>query len=198
MTAQRAGPRNGRSGRVLRAEHASPSGTVGESHQDVRMGTEFTGVKHWRIPSAAYSFPQPGPPCLQHERPHRPDTRTRSTVEAPGSDRTCKRHLSTYSRLNSQSRASADCTFSDHDFGERSPESEGPFFPVDETRCFAIRVAGRYGALRVSELQRQTVLDYIGSQAEHRRKWSYEQEFLTLVTLVRKSGVEYDPRYLFG
>jgi REP-associated tyrosine transposase len=52
-----------------------------------------------------------------------------------------------------------------------------------------------YGGFGVSELQRQTVLDYIGSQAEHHRKWSYEQEFLTLV---RKSGVEFDPRYLFG
>ena len=52
-----------------------------------------------------------------------------------------------------------------------------------------------YGAFSVAESQRQTVLDYIGTQAEHHRKWSYEEEF---VTLVRKSGVEYDPRYLFG
>jgi REP-associated tyrosine transposase len=52
-----------------------------------------------------------------------------------------------------------------------------------------------YGAFGVSESQRPTVLDYIGSQAEHHRKWSYEQEFLTLV---HKSGVEYDPRYLLG
>jgi putative transposase len=52
-----------------------------------------------------------------------------------------------------------------------------------------------YGAFSVAESQRQTVLDYIGMQAEHHRKWTYEQEFLTLV---RKSGVEYDPQYLFG
>lgn len=52
-----------------------------------------------------------------------------------------------------------------------------------------------YGAFSITESQRQTVLDYIAKQAEHHRKWSYEQEFLTLV---RKSGVEYDPRYLFG
>ena len=52
-----------------------------------------------------------------------------------------------------------------------------------------------YGAFSVSESQRQAVLDYISRQSEHHRKWTYEQEF---VTLVRKSGVEYDPRYLFG
>ena len=52
-----------------------------------------------------------------------------------------------------------------------------------------------YGAFGVSESQRQTAVDYIGRQAEHHRKWSYEQEFLALV---RKSGVEYDPAYLFG
>ena len=52
-----------------------------------------------------------------------------------------------------------------------------------------------YGAFSVSESNRQSVLDYIAAQAEHHRKWSYEQEFMTLV---RKAGVEYDPRYLFG
>ncbi len=52
-----------------------------------------------------------------------------------------------------------------------------------------------YGAFSVSESQRQAVLDYISRQPEHHRKWTYEQEF---VALVRKSGVEHDPRYLFG
>ncbi|MDR3747782.1 MAG: hypothetical protein P4M04_06475 [Acidobacteriota bacterium] len=52
-----------------------------------------------------------------------------------------------------------------------------------------------YGAFAVSESQQQTVLDYIAHQAEYHRKWTYEQEFLSLV---RKSGLEYDPRYLFG
>ena len=52
-----------------------------------------------------------------------------------------------------------------------------------------------YGAFSVSESQRQTVLDYIATQAAHHEKWSYEQEF---VTLVKKSGVEHEPKYLFG
>jgi REP element-mobilizing transposase RayT len=52
-----------------------------------------------------------------------------------------------------------------------------------------------YGAFGVSASQRGTVLEYIAGQAEHHRKWTYEQEF---AALVRKSGVEYDARYLFG
>jgi REP element-mobilizing transposase RayT len=52
-----------------------------------------------------------------------------------------------------------------------------------------------YGAFGVSESQRETILKYIETQPEHHQKWTYEQEFLTLV---RKSGVEYDPQYLFG
>ncbi len=52
-----------------------------------------------------------------------------------------------------------------------------------------------YGAFSVSQSQRQTVIDYIAKQGEHHRKWSFEQEFMTLL---RKSGVEYDPRFVFG
>ena len=52
-----------------------------------------------------------------------------------------------------------------------------------------------YGAFGVSESQRQAVADYISHQAEHHREWTYEQEFLTLV---RKSGLEYDPQHVFG
>jgi REP element-mobilizing transposase RayT len=52
-----------------------------------------------------------------------------------------------------------------------------------------------YGGFSVSESNREAVMHYIATQAEHHRKWTYEQEF---VTLVRKSGVEFDPQYLFG
>jgi len=52
-----------------------------------------------------------------------------------------------------------------------------------------------YGAFSVSESNREAVMHYIATQAEHHQKWTYEQEFMTLV---RKSGVEYDPRYLCG
>src|ERR1700759_4218952 len=63
----------------------------------------------------------------------------------------------------------------------------------EDVRSFAWQEG--YGAFSVAESQRQTVLDYIGTQAAHHQKWSYEQEF---VTLVKKSGVEYDPQHLFG
>ncbi len=52
-----------------------------------------------------------------------------------------------------------------------------------------------YGAFGVSASQREAVVDYISKQPEHHKKWTYEQEF---VTLVRKAGIEYDPQYLFG
>ena len=52
-----------------------------------------------------------------------------------------------------------------------------------------------YGAFSVSQSQRQTVIDYIGNQAEHHKKWSFEQEFMTLL---RKANVENDPRFVFG
>ncbi len=52
-----------------------------------------------------------------------------------------------------------------------------------------------YGAFSVSQSQKQIVADYIARQPEHHRKWSFEQEFMTLL---RKSGAPYDPRYIFG
>jgi REP element-mobilizing transposase RayT len=52
-----------------------------------------------------------------------------------------------------------------------------------------------YGAFSVSQSQRQTVIGYLANQAEHHRKWSFEQEFMTLL---QKSGVEYDSRFVFG
>jgi putative transposase len=52
-----------------------------------------------------------------------------------------------------------------------------------------------YGAFSVSPMQRQTVIDYIGSQEEHHRKWTFEQEFLTLL---KKAEVECDSRFVFG
>ena len=52
-----------------------------------------------------------------------------------------------------------------------------------------------YGAFSVSQSQKQVVAEYIGHQIEHHRKWSFEQEFMTLL---KKSGASYDARYAFG
>ena len=52
-----------------------------------------------------------------------------------------------------------------------------------------------YGAFSVSQSQRQVVVDYIASQAQHHQKRSYEEEFLALL---KNSGVQYDPRFIFG
>jgi len=52
-----------------------------------------------------------------------------------------------------------------------------------------------YSAFSVSQSQRQRVIDYIDGQAEHHKKWSFEQEFLSLL---KKSGIPYDERYVLG
>jgi putative transposase len=52
-----------------------------------------------------------------------------------------------------------------------------------------------YSAFSVGQSQRKMVIDYIDGQTEHHAKWTFEQEFLTLL---KKSGVPYDPRFVFG
>jgi putative transposase len=52
-----------------------------------------------------------------------------------------------------------------------------------------------YGAFSVSQSQKKVVADYIARQPEHHNKWTFEQEFMTLL---RKSGASYDARYIFG
>ena len=52
-----------------------------------------------------------------------------------------------------------------------------------------------YGAFAIGESQRATVISYIARQEEHHKKWSFKQEF---ITLLRKYGIEYDDRFVFG
>jgi REP element-mobilizing transposase RayT len=52
-----------------------------------------------------------------------------------------------------------------------------------------------FGAFSVSPSQVQTVKRYICNQADHHAKRNFEEEFLLLL---KKSGVEYDPQYVFG
>ena len=52
-----------------------------------------------------------------------------------------------------------------------------------------------YGAFSVSASNREAVKYYVEHQAEHHRKHSFEEEF---VALLKKSGVSYDPKYVFG
>lgn len=52
-----------------------------------------------------------------------------------------------------------------------------------------------YSAFSVSQSQRKAVVDYVDRQAEHHARWSFEQEFLTLL---KKSGIAYDRRFVFG
>ncbi len=52
-----------------------------------------------------------------------------------------------------------------------------------------------YGAFSVSASNLTVVQRYVRNQAAHHRKMSFEEEF---VALLKKCGVEYDARYVFG
>jgi len=52
-----------------------------------------------------------------------------------------------------------------------------------------------YGAFSVSPSQVEMVKKYIANQETHHRKRSFEEEFLGML---RKCGVDYDPRFVFG
>ena len=52
-----------------------------------------------------------------------------------------------------------------------------------------------FGAFSVSPSQVSAVKRYIRNQAEHHKKRNFEEEFLLLL---KKSGVDYDRRYVFG
>jgi REP element-mobilizing transposase RayT len=52
-----------------------------------------------------------------------------------------------------------------------------------------------YGAFTVGVSQQAHTIDYINSQAEHHRTRSFEEEFLAFL---KKHGIEYDPRYVWG
>ncbi len=52
-----------------------------------------------------------------------------------------------------------------------------------------------FGAFSVSPSQAPSVKAYIRNQAEHHKRRNFEEEFLILL---KKSGVSYDPRYVFG
>jgi REP element-mobilizing transposase RayT len=52
-----------------------------------------------------------------------------------------------------------------------------------------------YAAFSVSASQVPTVMRYIANQDAHHRRMSFDQE---LIALLKKHGVEYDPKYVFG
>jgi putative transposase len=52
-----------------------------------------------------------------------------------------------------------------------------------------------YGAFSVSKSNIVAVVRYIQDQEKHHKKMSFEEEFMALL---KKHGVEYDPKYVFG
>lgn len=51
-----------------------------------------------------------------------------------------------------------------------------------------------YGAFSVSSFRISSVIRYIDNQDKHHAKMTFEQEF---ISLLKKHGVEYDPKYVF-
>jgi putative transposase len=60
---------------------------------------------------------------------------------------------------------------------------------------FAFQWQSGYGAFSVSASQLEKVTAYIRGQREHHKKMTFEQEF---VALLKKAGVSYDPKFVFG
>ena len=52
-----------------------------------------------------------------------------------------------------------------------------------------------YGAFSVSASNLPVVAQYIRNQQEHHKKINFEDEFLALL---KKHGIEFDPKYVFG
>lgn len=52
-----------------------------------------------------------------------------------------------------------------------------------------------YGAFAVSSSNVAAVIKYIDTQEAHHRKISFEDEF---VALLKKHGIPFDPKYVFG
>jgi putative transposase len=52
-----------------------------------------------------------------------------------------------------------------------------------------------YGGFGVSRSNIAAVVRYIQNQERHHRKMTFEEEF---IALLKKHGIEYDPRYVFG
>jgi REP element-mobilizing transposase RayT len=52
-----------------------------------------------------------------------------------------------------------------------------------------------YGGFGVSKSNIAAVVRYIQNQEQHHKKMTFEEEF---IGMLKKAGIEYDPRYVFG
>jgi hypothetical protein len=66
---------------------------------------------------------------------------------------------------------------------------------MDARTWTPVRVAGGVWRVQCKPGAAQAVIDYIEGQEEHHRKWTFEQEFLTLL---KRAEVEFDTRFVFG
>jgi REP element-mobilizing transposase RayT len=53
----------------------------------------------------------------------------------------------------------------------------------------------RYGAFSIGQGQVEATLAYIAGQEEHHRKRDFQAEF---IAILKRHGIDYDPRYVWG
>jgi hypothetical protein len=79
----------------------------------------------------------------------------------------------------------------------RDGEAQGQLIEMDSPTLAQAQkfcLADGYAAFSVSQSNAPSVRNYIVRQEEHHRRMTYEQEVLALL---RRHGVEYDPRFVF-
>jgi putative transposase len=64
-----------------------------------------------------------------------------------------------------------------------------------QRRLVRAALARRYGAFSVSSSGIEKVIQYIDEQKQRHRKFTFEQEYLTLL---KKQGIPFDPKNIFG
>ena len=66
---------------------------------------------------------------------------------------------------------------------------------MNETHAKGFSWPAGYGAFTLGVSQTPYTIDYIKRQAEHHREHSFEEEFLACL---KKHGIDYDPKYVWG
>jgi len=66
---------------------------------------------------------------------------------------------------------------------------------MNETHAKGFGWQEGYGAFTVGISQKAVTVAYIKNQAEHHRRHTFEEEF---VVFLKKHGIDYDPKYVWG
>ena len=162
--------------------------------------TQACGASPPTIRRSRYPFPhahpclQPGALRVQHQGPRRPYSRTGATAAIPDGHRSRNEHSSASGGRTRNHLHALLALPPAVPLAKAVQELKGNSSPRLNGSSNRFAWQRGYGAFSVSESRRQAVIAYIAGQEEHHRKWTFEQEFLTLL---RNSKIEFDPRLIF-